>query len=139
MKTNHFIATEQDMLDLGAELAKAARAGDIIYLEGELGAGKTTLARGFLRALGHQGTVKSPTYTFIEPYELASLSAYHVDLYRLEKPSEFCHIGLSDYLTNDTICLIEWPEKAQEYLPTATVRCQIDVLPKGRQVKVLSK
>jgi len=104
------------MLALGAQLAEQAKPGDIIFLKGELGAGKTTLARGFLRALGYIGLVKSPTYTLVEPYHLDNVILYHFDFYRLNRIEELDEIGLSDYLTEDAICLIEWPEKSRTTL-----------------------
>lgn len=130
--TTHQITNTEQMLHLGAVLAKKCSGGSIIYLEGELGAGKTTLVRGFVRALGYLGLVKSPTYTLIESYELDSLHVYHMDLYRLTNPTELQAIGLSDYLTSHSICLIEWPEKAEKLLPKPNWRCTIEILPHGQ-------
>lgn len=140
MKLTKFITTENKMQALGAALARHCVPGSIIFLQGELGAGKTTLVRGFLRELGYKGTVKSPTYTLIEPYEFeGGLHVYHVDLYRLEQPSALEHIGLSDYLTLNSICLIEWPEKAENFLPKPSVRCSIDVVSGGRNVGLIAE
>ena len=91
--------------------------GAVIFLHGNLGAGKTTLARGFLREYGFQGVVKSPTYTLVEPYELASCSIFHIDLYRLSAPEHAAYLGLDDYFKEETICLIEWPERGEGCLP----------------------
>lgn len=105
------------MLAFGAELARQLRAGDRVYLSGELGAGKTTLVRGVLRGLGHQGAVKSPTFTLVEPYELTGFTIYHFDLYRINSPSELVNLGLGDYFTAHAVCLIEWPERGAGVLP----------------------
>ena len=126
-----FIPDEETMLAEGAKLAKSTQAGDVIFLQGELGAGKTTLTRGFLRALGYKGIVKSPTYTLLETFQLPDILLYHFDLYRLIRPEDIKEIGLSDYLTEDAICLIEWPEKAEGFLPEPTVCCKIDVPENG--------
>lgn len=126
-----FIPDEEAMLAEGAKLAKSTQAGNVIFLQGELGAGKTTLTRGFLRALGYKGIVKSPTYTLLETFQLPDILLYHFDLYRLIRPEDIKEIGLSDYLTEDAICLIEWPEKAKGFLPEPTVCCKIDVPENG--------
>lgn len=120
------------MQALGANMAKLVPPGAIIYLQGELGAGKTTLVRGFLRGLHFTGKVKSPTYTLIEPYHLNDLNVYHLDLYRLKDPHELVYLGLSDYLTENAICLIEWPERALKLLPQATLYCTIKVPDDGQ-------
>lgn len=121
---------------LGAKLAQKSKSGDVIYLIGELGAGKTTLVRGFLRSLGHKGKVKSPTYTLVEPYEIVGKKIYHFDLYRLLDPEELEHIGIRDYFTDKSICLIEWPERAYNMLPSANIICTIEIIELGRKVDV---
>jgi tRNA threonylcarbamoyladenosine biosynthesis protein TsaE len=104
---------------VGACLALNCKAPFIVYLEGDLGTGKTTLVRGFLRQLGYQGRVKSPTYTLLEPYDLAGQSYYHFDLYRLSDPRELDYLGIEDLLNRDAMLLIEWPEKGAGVLPQA--------------------
>lgn len=131
MNERLFVSNEADMLALGARLAQIAKPGDIFYLQGELGAGKTTLTRGFLRALGVTGAVKSPTFTLVETYPMHDFLVFHFDLYRIKNSEELLEIGLSDYLTEDAICLIEWPEKAAKYLPEATYYCTIEIPDEG--------
>ncbi|MBK7423199.1 MAG: tRNA (adenosine(37)-N6)-threonylcarbamoyltransferase complex ATPase subunit type 1 TsaE [Propionivibrio sp.] len=110
---------EAATLTLGRELAPLLAPGMVVWLEGELGAGKTTLARALLRALGHTGTVKSPTYTLVEVYVVSSLYWYHFDFYRFNEPEEFDDAGLGEYFREDSICLVEWPAKATGHVPPA--------------------
>lgn len=117
------LSDEAATLAAGEALAKAMPEGVIIYLHGDLGAGKTTLMRGVLRGLGHQGKVKSPTYTLVEPYELGARHLYHFDLYRLSAPSELLELGMQDYADGQAACWIEWPEKGRGYLPPADLEC----------------
>jgi tRNA threonylcarbamoyladenosine biosynthesis protein TsaE len=104
---------------LGAQLAPCLAPGLVIYLEGDLGAGKTTLVRALLYALGHQGPVKSPTYALVEVYVISRLYLYHFDFYRFMSPEEFLDAGLGEYFRKDSICLVEWPDKAFGYVPPA--------------------
>jgi len=113
----HDVPTEAAMLDLGSSLATRLHGDELVVLEGELGAGKTTFARGVLRGLGYCGHVKSPTYTLIEPYELADGTVYHLDLYRIVDPQELDFIGFTELLGERAIKLIEWPERAGARLP----------------------
>ena len=129
--TTEFIADEASMLALGAKLATRFSKKNLILLEGDLGTGKTTLVRGILREMGYQGTVKSPTYTLVEPYSLQNLQLYHFDLYRLGDPEELEYMGIRDYFDENTLCLIEWPEKAANFLPPADLRLQIEYADKG--------
>ncbi len=139
MKQELILSTTEAMEQLGADLAAECLRNNppqIIYLSGHLGAGKTTLVRGFLRALGHQGAVKSPTFTLVESYHFTSLVVHHFDLYRLESPEELEYIGIRDYSTANSICLIEWPEKGQGLLPAADISCYIDIIDTARKVKI---
>ena len=104
---------------LGCRLAPLLGSGMVIWLDGDLGAGKTTLVRAMLRQAGHQGPVKSPTYTLVEVYAVSSIYWYHFDFYRFNDPEEFVDAGLGEYFRNDAVCLVEWPEKAAGYGPQA--------------------
>jgi tRNA threonylcarbamoyladenosine biosynthesis protein TsaE len=130
------LLTEQDTLVLGTQLALAIEEGAIIFLYGPLGAGKTTLTRGFLRGLGYQDKVKSPTYTLVEPYEVASRHVFHFDLYRLHDHKELEHIGIHEYFFPAAICLIEWPENGGEILPKPDISCYIAFADKERKIRI---
>ena len=128
------IADDQAMRDFGARLARVAPARGVIYLTGELGAGKTTLVRGFLQGLGYEGAVKSPTYTLVEHYHIADREFYHLDLYRLADPEELEFLGLRDWLEGEALLLIEWPAMAEGIAPDADLEIIIDYAGSERDV-----
>lgn len=131
------IADAEAMEALGARLAQAsAEGGLLVHLHGDLGAGKTTLVRGFLRGLGHTGSVRSPTYTLVEPYEFPQRQVYHLDLYRLGDAEELEWIGLRDLLDGSSVALIEWPERGRGVLPPADLEIYIEYRDCAREVTV---
>ena len=129
---------ESATLALGASAARALAPGLVIYLQGELGAGKTTLARGLLRELGHQGAVKSPTYSLVEVYEVSRLHLYHFDFYRFHDPREWIEAGFRDTFNGRNVCLIEWPEKAMGKLPPADLVVMLHLQDAGRLATIES-
>lgn len=130
------LPTESDMFTFAAHLAACIEAGAIIFLYGSLGAGKTTFARGFLRALGYTDKVKSPTFTLVEMYDFDSRTIFHFDLYRLEEARELKDIGIEEYFIPNAICLIEWPEKGAPFLPDPDLACYIEFTNEGRELNV---
>lgn len=123
---------------LGAALAQAlgGAAGAIVYLQGDLGTGKTTLARGLLRALGVGGSIRSPTYTLMEPYRIGEREVLHLDLYRLSQPKELHNLGLDDYPPERTLWLVEWPERGSGILPPADLSIQLSREGEGRTAQL---
>jgi tRNA threonylcarbamoyladenosine biosynthesis protein TsaE len=118
----------------GGRMATCCQDGLLVFLKGELGAGKTTLVRGLLRAFGHTGTVKSPTYTLVESYPLQQRHVHHLDLYRLVDAEELEWMGIRDLLAEDALCLIEWPERGELLLPEPDVEISLAYLGEGRRL-----
>jgi tRNA threonylcarbamoyladenosine biosynthesis protein TsaE len=112
--------------------------GLVIWLDGDLGAGKTTLVRGLLRALGDKGPVKSPTYALVEIHVVSGLNLYHFDFYRFNQPEEYLDAGLDEYFAGDGVCLVEWPEQASPYLPAADLHIRLSVEGDGRLARIES-
>ena len=127
---------DQAMERLGADIGRALDWRGSIWLSGDLGAGKTTLSRGLIRAAGHVGAVKSPTFTLVEPYELAERQIYHFDLYRLVDPEELEFLGIRDYFSDSSLCLVEWPDKGAGVLPAPDLSIRITVDGQGRTLQI---
>jgi tRNA threonylcarbamoyladenosine biosynthesis protein TsaE len=117
---------EAATLALGRQLAAGASAGQVLHLCGDLGAGKTTLARGLLRGLGYAGRVRSPTYSLVEPYLLSSLHLYHFDFYRFKDRTEWLNSGFREYFNPDSLCVVEWPERAADLLPPPDLEVRLE-------------
>ncbi len=130
------LADEAATLALAALFAPHLRHGAVVYLQGDLGAGKTTFSRGLLQAMGHQGNVKSPTYTLVEPYIVADQQIFHFDLYRLRDPEELEFMGIRDYFTKGNLCLIEWPERGYGLLADADLDLRLQIDQNQRQLCV---
>ena len=135
MRCRSHLADEAATLAFGAQLARELAPGLTFYLEGDLGAGKTTLVRGLLRALGYAGRVKSPTYTLAETYSLPAFELYHYDLYRLHDPREWLDAGFRDVIGGQAVSLIEWPEKAAGWLPPPDVIIRLTIADEAREVE----
>ncbi len=135
---NQFLEGEAATVAVGEQLGAIAEPGSVWFLEGDLGAGKTTFCRGFLRAFGYSGAVKSPTYTLVEPYELERGLIYHFDLYRLGDPEELEYMGIRDYFSATSICLIEWPQRGRGILPAPDIRVRIEASGAGRTLQLAS-
>ncbi len=126
---------ESEQIALGEHLAASLLWPAVVFLSGDLGAGKTTLVRGVMRGLGHLGAVKSPTYTLMEPYTLGERACYHLDLYRLADPGEIEYLGLRDLLGEGALLLVEWPEKGSGELPAPDLVVEIETLAAGRELR----
>ena len=126
---------EKATLEAGAQLANEL-SQELVFLHGDLGAGKTTLVRGLLRSWGHRGIVKSPTYTLVEPYEIAGRSIYHFDFYRIEDPAELIYIGIDDLLRSDALKLVEWPSRGAPALPEPELEIELGIIDGGRVLNV---
>lgn len=131
-----FMRDESEMLAFGEKLASCITQGGWIYLEGNLGVGKTTLTRGLLRGLGYKGAVKSPTFSIVEPYEIDHQRVYHFDLYRLGDPDELEYLGIRDYFSEDVISIVEWPDKGMGVLPASDLLIEIEYQNSGRKLTV---
>lgn len=129
------LADEAGTLAFGAQLAQGLVPGMTVYLEGDLGAGKTTLVRGMLRALGHEGRVRSPTYTLAETYDLPGFELYHYDLYRMHDPREWLDAGFRDASDGRVVSLIEWPDKAIGWLPAPDVVVRLEITDDARTIE----
>jgi tRNA threonylcarbamoyladenosine biosynthesis protein TsaE len=146
------LADESATLEYGRGLARSLEPGDLVFLSGDLGAGKTTLVRGILRGFGHLGSVKSPTYTLLEPYQLSpqspsqpppqpspqlgGLTVYHFDFYRIGDPRELEFIGIDELMDSDAVKLVEWPERGAQRLPSADVLITMKVENEGRRIEI---
>ncbi len=130
------LADEAATVAYGESLARRLPAGALVYLQGHLGAGKTTLVRGILRGLGHHGSVKSPTYTLLELYELPSCLVYHFDFYRIADSQELEFIGIDELMESEALKLVEWPERVRERLPPPDVVIRMCAVGEGRRVEV---
>lgn len=124
---------EAATLALGARLAPALAPGLRVYLSGDLGAGKTTVVRGLLRALGYVGRVKSPTFTLVELYKFSNLCLYHFDFYRFKASGEWEDAGFREIFGGEAVCVVEWPEKASALLPAADLRLRLEHSGAGRE------
>lgn len=136
----YFLKNEEATIAVGTALANAVKnefhRGIVVFLHGDLGAGKTTLTRGFVRGMGHNGNVKSPTYTIVEPYDLGFWQVYHFDLYRLSDPEELEYMGIRDYFQPNCCCFIEWPEKGTGLLAKADLIINIAYVDEQRSINL---
>ena len=130
---------EAATLAYGAEFAALNLRTELVFLRGDLGAGKTTFVRGYLRALGHRGAVKSPTYTLLEQYALGGIAIYHFDFYRIFDPRELGYMGLDELLAEPAVKLVEWPCKAGDKLPTAQIEVRLCVDQEGRRAQAVDR
>ncbi len=127
-------ATEQ----FGRQIATRMTLPFTIYLRGNLGAGKTRLSRAVLHGLGHEGVVKSPTYTLVEPYQLNKIMVYHFDLYRLAEPSELEYMGVRDYFTDNALLLVEWPDRGNGFMKAADLTIELSFAGHGRDCHIMA-
>lgn len=140
---NYFLADEAATVELGNLLASVVKNdikhGIVVFLNGDLGAGKTTLSRGFVQGMGHTGNVKSPTYTLVEPYELGDWRVFHFDLYRLADPEELEYMGIRDYFDDRSCCFIEWPEKGTGLLAKADISINLVYVGEQRNIQLVAE
>ena len=125
MQETCHLTDEPAMLAYGAQLAARLQPGKTCFLSGPLGAGKTTLVRGFLRQLGVRGPIRSPSFTLVEVYPFDDYDVFHFDFYRLDSKEQALALGLGDYFMPEAICLVEWPERCAAYLPVSDYHCHI--------------
>jgi len=130
------VSSADEMEALGATFASVISGGAVVFLNGPLGAGKTTWVRGFLRARGHLGAVKSPTYTLVESYSLPDGAVHHFDLYRLGDPEELEYMGIRDYFSAEMLCLVEWPEQGAGSIGEADITLTLSYSDGGRELSV---
>ena len=124
---------------LGAKLWKILPVNSLVFLNGELGAGKTTLVRGILRAAGYSGAVKSPTFTLVEEYLIGNRKILHFDLYRISDPEELEWIGIRDYMAQESLCFIEWAQLGESFLPKADFILNLSIKEQGRIIEILTR
>jgi len=136
LSKTQFLADESVSLDQAKQFAASLSAPLVIYLIGELGAGKTFFTRGVLRGLGYQGAVKSPTYTLVESYQVSLGQIHHFDLYRISDAEELEYIGLDHYFTADSIVFVEWPTRGEGVLPEADIQIEFHYRDKGREMTI---
>jgi tRNA threonylcarbamoyladenosine biosynthesis protein TsaE len=139
MRIEKKVYGEEAMEKLGEAFSSSLYIGGVVYLDGDLGMGKTTLVRGVLCGLGYVGPVKSPTYTIVEPYEVAGIEAFHFDLYRVTDPEELEYMGIRDYFSESSLCLIEWAEMGRGVVAEADVVVSLTLIPEGRHVSFEAK
>ncbi len=133
---NIVLDNEQETEAFGAELWRVLPEKCLIFLNGDLGAGKTTLVRGLLRAAGYPGTVKSPTYSLVEEYDLGDRRVFHFDLYRLKDPEELEWMGMNDYLAQKALCFVEWPQMGEGFLPPPDLSLLLELAGEGRSIQI---
>src|SRR5688572_10412804 len=133
------LPNEASTLRLGEALAAGAAPGTVLFISGDLGAGKTTLVRGLLRGLGYAGRAKSPTYALVEPYNLSRLHLYHFDFYRFKDRSEWLSSGFREYFNPASACIVEWPERAAPHLAPPDVELTLDFAGEGRRARVAAR
>lgn len=138
MIVEYHVEDETGTLAVARQLGSLLNAKGVVYLAGTLGAGKTTFSRGILRSYGYEGAVKSPTFTLVEPYDLQWGQVYHFDLYRIADPEELEFLGIDDYLAGGHLCLIEWSERGEGFLPAADLRVELTPKGLGRNISIES-
>lgn len=133
------LADEEETTALGRKIAAVIQPGFVVYLRGNLGAGKTTLTRGLLRELGFTGKVKSPTFTLVEVYTISRLNLYHIDLYRFTNPTEWRDSGFREYFDGESVCVVEWPENAGGLLPPPDIEIVFEILEQSRRIDIFTR